>query len=233
MPQLHKHFNVRRNYETISFLIILIKLLSIFFSIAVFSTTSFAQVYKRVELSQDDKKDKNVIARYRVKYEYVTKEVWLYKGGKFRFNVYTDLGESYTTGDWMLKGDTLDLQHEFENKELPIKVLYSNRSLSDTLIRRFAVVKDLNGNELLEAVIHINRDTVACFFGDMDCNHEYTIIDSIKVSVGFGLSSSWFQVDTSKGIIHLLVQSAIDFDRYKPLNFRFKREKGNLRRLEE
>lgn len=209
------------------------KIYNILFFLLFFSTVSFGQVYNRVELTSNERKDKELISHYKVNYEYVMKELYLYRNNKFIFNVYTDSGDSYSTGDWRIKDDTLILDSEFKNKKLPIKISYVKRVTSDSLIRKFATVKNLNGRELSGAAILINSDSVACFFGDMSCNHKYKTIDSVKVTFGYDISSDWIKVDTSKGIIYLITPTSIDFNRYKPLNLTFKREKGNLRLLTE
>jgi hypothetical protein len=166
------------------------------------------------------------MSSYSTKSDYIGASLSLYSNGKFSMESYTCIVTSLSSGIWSKKNDTIILTSTIQ-KKLPIEVIYLDQA-PDKLIKKFAFIRDLKGNEYTHSAIHINSDTVSCFWGDSECFGSYTNIDSIKVVV-MDFSSDWIKVDSKKGIIQIIIQTDIGLGNYFPVNLRFKKEKGKLR----
>ena len=186
-----------------------------------------------VALSTKERTDNRLVGHYRFNYDgHSGSELYLYKDGQFAFTTFSDVSRQTSAGKWTSKGDIIELKSEIGKGTLPVTVNYASR-VSDTFVKKFAVVRDITGKEYFKAAIYVNHDTVACFGGDLECFGSYTSVDSVKVAVNDEVYSHWINVDGSKGIIQLTLQTKVDLDRYFPMQMRLRREKGKLKFIKD
>jgi hypothetical protein len=187
------------------------------------------QVFNIVSLTTAEKQDKSLMYHYSAKFDnFSGADIYLYSNGRFIYHDYTDLAKGISTGLWTNNGNLLSLRSELRQNTLPVKVNYLMKAPSDIKSKKFAIIKDLSGREYTHAAIHINDDSVSCFWGDMQCFGTYSAIDSVKVEINSDITSDWIKVDSTKEFIELILQTDIDFDRYFPIDFKLKKDKGKL-----
>lgn len=187
---------------------------------------AMAQGYKLIPLKNSEIKN-NVKYHYLSGSKYTVSELYLFKNGSFRFESQTCLYGSFSTGNWTIKNEILQLKSDIQEKNIPVKLLYRSRDSSDNQIKRLAMPKDLTGKEL-KATIFINNDSTSCFYGDFFCYGNYSTIDSVKLDLNNGLKSTWIKVNAGAEIVQLVLQSSIDLTNYILYNATFKRNKNKL-----
>ena len=193
-----------------------------------------SQDFRPVALTAKDKKHNALLSRYQTSVDkYAGGELLFYKNGKFVYNTYSCLANGVSAGHWKATGNIRELQIEWQENNLPIKISYLDKAIAGEGVKQFAIIRDLAGREYTQAAIHINQDSVLCYYGDMECFGSYTRVDSIKVQFDNNLVSQWLKVDTSKGVVQLTVLTDLDVNKYFPLYMRLKKEKGKLKRLKE
>jgi hypothetical protein len=127
-----------------------------------------------------------------------------------------------------MNNDTLRINAKTQNN-IPLKIIYRKKVPRDAKFKRFAIVKDLTGREYTHGAIHVNADSVSCFYGDMECFGIYKSIDSIKVSIGGYGASDWIRLHPKKRIIQIILKTQMDLNEYQPLDMKFVSENGMLK----
>lgn len=182
-----------------------------------------------VALSHKERTENKLVGHYRFDYDsYSGSELYLYKDGRFAYATFTEVSRQTSAGNWTSQGGVIELKSEIGKGTLPVKVTYASR-VSDTLVRKFAVVRDVTGKEYFKAAIYVNHDSVTCFGGDLECFGSFRTVDSVKVAVNEEVYSQWVKVDGSRGIVQLTLQTNVDLDRYFSMHIRLRKEKGMLK----
>ncbi|RYZ26408.1 MAG: hypothetical protein EOO10_15640 [Chitinophagaceae bacterium] len=210
------------------------KYIDFFCLVICFQLKISAQDFLPVALTAKDKKNNALLARYQTSIDkYAGGELLLYKTGKFVYNTYSCLANGVSAGQWKAVGNIIELQSDWQQNNLPIKISYIDKATAGEEAKQFAIIRDLAGREYTQAAIHINQDSVSCYYGDKECFGSYTSVDSVKVQFDNNLVSRWLKVDTSEGVVQLTVLTNLDVNQYFPLYLRLKKEKGRLKPLKE
>lgn len=180
--------------------------------------------------SNIEKKDTNLLYHYVDKRNaFIGADLHIYANGKFNLRSYTDITYWISAGTWTKTGEIFSFSSNLKNL-LAINVSYLPFLAGKERASNFAVLKDLKGTEYPHGAIHINNDSVSCYYGDLECFGSFKTIDSIKITITEDVSSPWIKVDPTKGIIQIVLETEIDLERYFPFNEKLKRE-GNMLKI--
>ena len=146
-------------------------------------------------LSNDEKK-RGVVNKYRYveKGSYGIITLLMFKNGNFEYEMKSFNRDRVSKGKWKRAKDLIILQSNFKTSKVPVNIAYS----SDKSMRingcKFNAVKNLKGEEITDAMIKINNDTIQCLPSYGSCYGNYTSIDSIKITFENGMSSEWIKI---------------------------------------
>lgn len=227
MPHLHKYLNDRRNCGCLLYVKILSILITLFFLLQEMACQDYC--LRPVALSHKEKTENKLVGHYRFDYDrYAGSELYLYKDGRYAYATFTDVSRQTSAGKWTSQRGIIELKSAIGKGSLPVKVTYASR-VSDTLARKFAVVRDVTGKESCKAAIYVNHDSVTCFGGDLECFGTFRTVDSVKVAINEEIYSQWVKIDGSRGVVQLTLQTNVDLDRYFSMHIRLRKEKGKLK----
>jgi len=196
-------------------------------------TKSESQDFRLVSEKKIGNNDTSLIYHYADRRDGLTgADLYMYANGSFFCKSYTDLAYWISVGTWIRSGDTFSFTSDLKNR-LPILVSYVSPQTETKRFKNFAIIKDLTGREYTHGAIHVNNDSVSCFYGDMECVGSYKAIDSIRITIKNDVTSCWIKVDSTKGVIQVIVQTDIDLERYFPFNVKLRRESNTLKLIDE
>jgi hypothetical protein len=192
-------------------------------------TKSISQNFTLVSQNKADQKDTGLLYHYIDKQSgFMGADLYIWTNGKFTYRSYTDLAYWISAGTWSINDKWFLFSSNLKNM-LGVNISYLTRQTEEKETSRFAIIKDLAGREYPHGAIHVNHDSIMCFYGDLECFGSYRSIDSIKVTITDDVNSTWTKVDPTKGIIQIVLQTNIDLEHYFPFNVKLKREGNKLK----
>lgn len=210
-----------------------------FFLLALFflkHTISFSQDFLSVRLSQTDQKS-GVVGKYQLSGMENSFELILYKEGTFRYHSFENIiGEKFSEGRWKKINDTVVLNSTVGEKNLPIKISYSNDSINIPKIKVHPAIYNAKGEPVEDVMVAINNDSCLCSPLMDACFYPFDKIDSLKLTIGnTGCSSAWVNVMGKEyKQLKITILSDIDFNQYVGFtNSRFKINKRGLYKIKD
>lgn len=172
-----------------------VKFFLIFCLIFIISNITFSQELKEVKLISHEKKQ-----GIAYKYEFSEHDAYgvvsllLFDNKTYQFFVKKFDGDGFNIGKWVMHGDTLSLKSDILPDSIPLKLEYMNDTVGLGHHFRVNIVKNLQDQQMTDAFVFINSDTIRCLPFAERCLGNYESIDSIKVVLENGLSSRWVRV---------------------------------------
>jgi hypothetical protein len=186
-----------------------------------------SQEYKKIKLTKEELKE-GIEAHYQrdaTDGHFMVFDLFLYKNGRFTYCRSDNLYPEYSEGSWKTSDGRLQFRCSIQPNELPVKVSYL--PVESNGKRRIAQIRNLK-EDVTEAYVLINTDSINCFYGDELCNGSYDTIRRLKVGLeNSDLKSAWINIKEGKETIHLVIDTELDVRKYAPFNkvFLIKREK--------
>ena len=177
-----------------------------------------SQEYKKIKLTKEEIKQ-GINAHYQrdaTDGHFMVFDLFLYKNGGFTYHRSDNLYPEYSTGSWKVSNSKLLLRSSIQQNELPIKVNYL--PVDNNGRRRIAQIRNLT-EDVTEAYVLINTDTINCFYGDELCNGNYDTIRRLRVGLeNSELKSAWINIKEGNETIQLVIDTELDLKKYTPFN---------------
>ncbi len=143
-------------------------------------------------------------------------DLFLYKNGQFRYSRRDNLYPEHSEGNWKIKNGKLILRSTIQPNKLPVKISYS--PVDSNGKRRIAQIRDLK-DDVTEAFVVVNADSVSCYYGDRLCNGSFDTIHRVRVGLESSeLRSAWINVKPGTETIQLVIDTELDVRRYRLFN---------------
>ncbi len=200
-------------------------------------TGNYLQCYAQV-LKQLKKKTQESELSSHYQYEsksghYTFINLFLYKTGKFEYNLYSNVYHCFSTGTWEMNKNIIQLKSDLQKNNLPVKVIYVSNKTEQNNKRRIAIIKNLKNEDVTDAFIYVNNDSTRCIYGDQICSSSYQSIDSLKVLLENEIASGWISIEKNNSDIQLIIQSHTSLSNYIFFNKRYKKGKRVLIPLQD
>jgi len=177
-----------------------------------------SQEYVKVKLKKEELRQ-GIEARYQrdaTDGHFMVFDLFLYKNGRFTHYRSDNLHPEYSEGSWKISNGKLLIRSSIQQNELPVKVTYL--PVDSNGKRRIAQIRNLK-EDVTEAYVLINTDSINCFYGDELCNSSYDTIRRLKVGLEYTeLKSAWINIPEGKETIQLVIDTEMDVRKYTPLN---------------
>ena len=189
----------------------------VFFSLKICNS----QELEKAQLSQKERQE-SVIEKYIFSGSEESIILLLYQNGAYSYNSFTNIiGERFSEGYWIRTGKILELNSSYGANRLPIYITYTKVLDKPNKIGIQGVI-NINGDVLENAIIAVNNDSTKCSTIMDTCLGSFHKIERVRVFLSKGdCFSNWIEVNQmSLGSLSIVVQSAIDFDKYLVFNNR-------------
>jgi len=116
-------------------------------------------------------------------------------------------------GKWEISKDQLILKSTLQKNNIPVQISYgTNGDFTGSL--NIAVVKNIAKQNLTDATVLVNNDTIECLPLTGQCTGSFESIKKVKVVFENGLSSEWICIKKGETKILLTVLSEISIENY-------------------
>src|SRR5215831_10827394 len=135
---------------------------SIIFSLIffVFYQPVLSQNFTKLPLLKEDEQ-KGVIMKFSAPNPAYSEIILLFKDSSFSYQFESSTYNGYSKGTWKRTRDKLILNSYFKANNLPVKLEYGFDTSS--VNRRIEIVKNLNNENLHDALVYVNSDSIYCF----------------------------------------------------------------------